>query len=57
MDVVSLFQDLEEKIKMKSAALQELKDKHSNEDFIRQIDDSAKTCAALTQQVSDTRKN
>eukprot|EP00064_Thunnus_orientalis_P020450 superscaffoldBa00005630_g20585 len=52
---ISTCQDLQEKIKLKSAALQELRDKHggggnSSQDFICQTDNSTQTCAALMQQ-------
>ncbi|XP_027134505.1 nesprin-2 isoform X2 [Larimichthys crocea] len=51
---VNACQDLEEKIRQKSAALQELRDKVGGEsgscDFILQTNKSIEACAALTQQ-------
>ncbi|CAB1456444.1 unnamed protein product [Pleuronectes platessa] len=50
-------QDLEEKIRQKAAALQELREKlcdgRGDDSFISQIEKSIQTCADLTQQVSD----
>lgn len=52
-----MYQDLEEKIKLKSVALRELRDKYggggnSSQEFICQTDKSSHTCAALRQQVN-----
>lgn len=57
-----MYQGLEEKIRQKSAALQELRDKlcsgkgNSSCDFLSQTDESIQACAALTQRVSDTKE-
>lgn len=52
---VSAYQELEEKIKLKSSALQELRDKQegaSSQDFVCQTELSSSNCAALIRQVT-----
>lgn len=54
-ELVSIAQDLKEKIREKSAALQRLRDKHTENGSasVSQVDESVQSCAALTQQVCD----